>query len=171
MSPTPATDRCASSRRPTSRCSARIALGADADNIRIDPWRNRIVVGYGKGGLAVIDPASRQKTADMPLDGHPESFQFDETGSRIFVNVPDAPADRGASTPSRADRVSTLESAGASSNFAMAVDADEHRLMVVFRNPAKLMVFGTATGKLEASLETCRDADDVFVDPRRRRST
>jgi DNA-binding beta-propeller fold protein YncE len=67
-----------------------IALGADADNIRIDPWRNRIIVGYGKGGLAVIDPASRRKIADMPLDGHPESFQFDETGSRIFVNVPDA---------------------------------------------------------------------------------
>jgi len=36
-----------------------VALGADADNIRIDPWRNRIIVGYGKGGLAVIDPASR----------------------------------------------------------------------------------------------------------------
>ena len=68
-----------------------IALGADADNIRLDPWRNRIIVGYGKGGLAVIDPASRRKIADMPLDGHPESFQFDETGSRIFVNVPDAP--------------------------------------------------------------------------------
>ena len=39
----------------------------------------------------MIDPASRRKVADMPLDGHPESFQFDETGSRIFVNVPDAP--------------------------------------------------------------------------------
>ena len=54
------------------------------------PWRNRVIVGYGKGGLAVIDPASRRKIADMPLDGHPESFQFDETGQRIFVNVPDA---------------------------------------------------------------------------------
>jgi DNA-binding beta-propeller fold protein YncE len=68
-----------------------IALGADADNIRLDPWRNRIIVGYGKDGLAVIDPASRRKIADMPLDGHPESFQFDETGLRIYVNVPDAP--------------------------------------------------------------------------------
>src|SRR5882757_7636111 len=61
----------------------RIELGADADNIRLDPWRNRIVVGYGKGGLAVIDPVSRRKVADMPLDSHPESFQFDETGARI----------------------------------------------------------------------------------------
>jgi DNA-binding beta-propeller fold protein YncE len=145
-----------------------IALGADADNIRLDPWRNRIIVGYGKGGLAVIDPASRRKIADMPLDGHPESFQFDETGSRIFVNVPDASRIAGLDAVS-GRQVSILESAGARSNFAMAVDADEHRVMIAFRNPARLVVFGTETGKREASLETCRDADDVFVDPRRRR--
>jgi len=145
-----------------------IALGADADNIRVDPWRNRIIVGYGKGGLAVIDPASRRKIADMPLDGHPESFQFDEMGSRIFVNVPDASRIAGLDAVS-GRQVSILESAGARSNFAMAVDADEHRVMIAFRNPARLVVFGTETGQREASLETCRDADDVFVDARRRR--
>src|SRR5262249_58310179 len=32
----------------------RIDLGADADNIRFDAWRNRLVVGYGKGALAII---------------------------------------------------------------------------------------------------------------------
>jgi DNA-binding beta-propeller fold protein YncE len=145
-----------------------IALGADADNIRLDSWRNRIIVGYGKGGLAVIDPASRRKVADMPLDGHPESFQFDETGQRIFVNVPDAPQIAALDADS-GRKVSILESAGASANFAMAVDPDEHRVMVVFRNPARLVVYGTGTGKRETSLETCRDADDVFVDARRRR--
>ena len=121
-----------------------IALGADADNIRIDSWRNRVIVGYGKGGLAVIDPASRRKIADMPLDGHPESFQFDATGSRIFVNVPDA------------SRIASL-------------DAVSHRVIIAFRNPARLVVFGTAAGERVASVETCRDADDVFVDARRRR--
>jgi len=146
----------------------RIELGADADNIRLDPWRNRIIVGYGKGGLAVIDPASRRKVADMPLDGHPESFQFDETGARIFVNVPDA-LQISALDAVTGRQVSILDSAGARSNFAMAVDADEHRVMIAFRNPARLVVFGTATGAREASLETCRDADDVFVDARRRR--
>jgi len=145
-----------------------IALGADADNIRIDPWRNRIIVGYGKGGLAVIDPASRRKIADMPLDGHPESFQFDEMGSRIFVNVPDAPQIAALDAVS-GRKVSILESAGASANFAMAVDADEQRVMIAFRNPARLVVFETGTGRREASLETCRDADDLFVDARRRR--
>jgi hypothetical protein len=145
-----------------------IELGADADNIRIDPWRNRLIVGYGKGGLAVIDPASRRKIGDMPLDGHPESFQFDETGSRIFVNVPDA-SQIAALDAISGRQVPTFENAGPSGNFAMALDAEEHRLVIAFRNPARLVVFGTETGKREASLETCRDADDVFVDPRRRR--
>ena len=148
--------------------AGRIDLGDDADNIRIDPGRNRIVVGYGKGALAAIDPASRRKVADIPLKGHPESFQFSEGGSRIFVNVPDARqiavVDAGAGR-----QISTLDTAGARSNFPMAVDVDEHRLLVVFRSPAKLMVFATRTGKLEGSFDTCRDADDLFVDAQRRR--
>jgi DNA-binding beta-propeller fold protein YncE len=104
----------------------------------------------------------------MPLKGHPESFQFDETGSRIFVNVPGARQIAVLDVASN-KQISTLETAGASSNFAMAVDPHEHRLLVVFRSPAKLMVFATQTGKLEGSFDTCRDADDVFVDARRRR--
>ncbi len=148
--------------------AGRIDLGDDADNIRIDSWRNRIVVGYGKGALAVIDPASRRKVADIPLKGHPESFQFDETGSRIFANVPDARQIAVIDVDS-GKQVSTLDTAGASSNFPMAVDAEEHRVLVAFRSPAKLMVFATRTGKLEGSFDLCRDADDMFVDPQRRR--
>jgi hypothetical protein len=41
--------------------------------------------------------------------------------------------------------------------------------MIAFRNPARLVIFGTETSKREESLGTCRDADDVFVDPQRRR--
>ena len=153
---------------PNFTPAGRIELGDDADNIRIDSWRNRIVVGYGKGALAAIDPASRRKVADIPLKGHPESFQFNETGSRIFVNVPQAReitvVDAGAGR-----QISALNTAGAGSNFPMAVDVDEHRLLVAFRSPAKLMVFATRTGKLEGSFDLCRDADDMFVDPQRRR--
>src|SRR3954467_4346481 len=34
-----------------------IDLGDDADNIRLDARTGNLVVGYGRGGLAVIDPA------------------------------------------------------------------------------------------------------------------
>ena len=43
----------------------RIELGEDADNVRVDTRRNRVLVGYGKGALAVIDPATRTKAADI----------------------------------------------------------------------------------------------------------
>src|SRR5438552_19136704 len=68
----------------------RIVLGDDADNVRIDAARNRVLVGYGKGALAVIDPKSRAKIADIPLKAHPESFQIDERTASAFVSVPDA---------------------------------------------------------------------------------
>jgi YVTN family beta-propeller protein len=146
----------------------RLELGSDADNIRLDPWRNRIVVGYGKGALAVIDPASRRKVGELPLPGHPESFQFDETGARIFVNVPDAGQIAGIDAVT-GKNVTPFEPAGANANFAMAVDAEGHRLFVAFRSPARLVAFDTGTGRREASLDSCRDADDVFVDPKRHR--
>ena len=48
----------------------RVELGDDADNVRVDAQRSRLLIGYGKGGLAVIDPASRTKTAE-PEDLEP----------------------------------------------------------------------------------------------------
>jgi DNA-binding beta-propeller fold protein YncE len=49
----------------------RIKLGDDADNVRVDASRNRVLVGYGNGAIAVIDPATRTKVADIRLKGHP----------------------------------------------------------------------------------------------------
>src|SRR5215470_16490454 len=146
----------------------RIELGADADNIRLDPSHNRIVVGYGKGALAMIDPTSRRKTADIALKAHPESFQFDETGSRVFVNLPDAQQIAVVDVASGV-QASTLDTSALHSNFAMAVDAAERRLLVVFREPSRLMVYGTETGKPQTRRDTCSDADDIFVDARRQR--
>src|SRR5262245_58721670 len=72
-------------RGPDYAAVGQIDLQEDADNIRIDIPANRIVVGYGSGGLAVIDAASSKKIADIPLSAHPESFQLDPGSSRIWV--------------------------------------------------------------------------------------
>lgn len=68
-----------------------------------------------------------------------------------------------------ADRFGRTTLSGANANYAMALDVDAHRLVVAFRTPACLANFDTSTGKRLAILETCRDADDVFVDARRHR--
>ena len=67
-----------------------LALGSDADNVRIDPHTGNVIVGYGSGGLAIIDPEKRSKIGDVKLAVHPESFQLDPISKRIFVNLPDA---------------------------------------------------------------------------------
>jgi YVTN family beta-propeller protein len=145
----------------------RIELGEDADNVRVDTQRNRVLVGYGKGALAVIDPATRTKAADIRLNGHPEGFQIDETGTKVFVNVPDARDIEVADLASEANR--SLPTQGAGSNFPMAIDRDAHRVLVVFRSPPTLMALSSQDGRIVAKIETCSDADDVFVDPKRRR--
>src|ERR1700730_8716978 len=70
--------------------TATIELKDDADNVRYDAVSRRFWVGYGDGGLAAIDPESGKQVADVKLDAHPESFQLETKGKRIFVNVPNA---------------------------------------------------------------------------------
>jgi hypothetical protein len=143
----------------------RIDLGDDADNVRIDAARNRVVVGYGKGALAVLDATTRAKVTDIWLRGHPEGFQID--GDRTFVNVPEA------GLIEVGDLATGKVSGGwptqpNHSNFPMAIDLQAHRLFVVFRSPARLVILST-DGSLVDGLDTCGDADDVFVDPKRHR--
>ena len=145
----------------------RIELGDDADNVRVDTARHRVLVGYGKGALAVIDPVSLSKIADIRLKAHPEGFQIDDTGTQVFVNVPDA---REISVVDVATgSTGSLATQGAGSNFPMAIDGDAHRCLVVFRSPPTLMALSSQDGHVVAQAETCGDTDDVFVDRKRRR--
>lgn len=144
----------------------RIELGGDADNIRIDPATKRVIVGYGDGGLAVLDPTSRSKVQSVPLKAHPESFQLEPNSGRIFVNLPDARAVvvvDSASGKQIADW--PMDKRG---NFAMTIDRDRSRVLLVYRSPAELAVL-SPDGKPIASSETCGDADDLFVDAKRER--
>src|SRR4051812_35558093 len=69
---------------------ATIHLGSDADNIRYDATEKKMYVGYGDGGMAMIDPVTHQQTGDVKLTAHPESFQLDKKNNKLYVNLPDA---------------------------------------------------------------------------------
>ena len=146
--------------------AGRIELDSDADNIRVDSKAGRVFVGYGDGALAVIDTSTHDKIASAPLKAHPESFQLD--GSRIFVNVPNSGAidvvDR-----TSGERIATWPTAGRGANFAMVLDGLRQHLIVAFRQPAELGVFSSIDGNFIASVPTCGDVDDLFVDTKRDR--
>jgi YVTN family beta-propeller protein len=142
---------------------SRMDLGDDADNLRIDKTGTRFFVGHGTGRLAGIDTASLARTLDVPLPAHPESFQIDPATSRIFVNIP-AARQIAVLDDTRQSASWPLDDGG---NFAMALDHENRRVIVVFRTPAVLAAFSMQDGARIARVPTCGDADDVFVDSRR----
>jgi len=148
--------------------AGRIDLKDDADNVRVDAAGKQVYVGYGSGALAVIDPATQRKLADIPLKAHPESFQLDPASSQIYVNVPDAHeiavVDRTAQK-----QIAAWHVPEAGANFPMALDSEGKRVLAVFRHPPLLAALDAATGAIAAKVGTCGDADDVFVDAKRKR--
>ncbi len=146
----------------------RVAGLADADNLRFDAVARRVIVGYGGGALRVIDPESAVSIADVRLAGHPESFQLEQRGTRIFVNVPEA---RQIAVVDRAQArvVATWDVPGARANFPMALDETEGRLFVGARAPALMLVYDIDSGQIVARLPIGGDSDDVFFDRDRKR--
>jgi hypothetical protein len=148
--------------------AGRIELGDDADNIRVDQAGNKVFVGYGRGALAIIDPSRRAKVADVSLPAHPESFQLTASGEQIFVNLPEARQIAAVDTHEGEVRVAWAMN-DAQDNFAMAIDENRQRVLVLFRNPARLEAFAISDGSLLAKADACGDADDLFVDATRQR--
>jgi hypothetical protein len=145
-----------------------INLGDDADNIRLDTRTGNLVVGYGSGGLAVIDPTKAALLQRILLPVHPEGFQLDPEKRRAFINLPDAHLI--AVVDFDAGRQTTIEpTPDLRSNFPMALDAVRDTMAVAFRKPARLVTYGIGTGKATGAFRTCSDADDVFFDVARRR--
>ena len=151
---------------PDYAAAGRLDLGADADNVRIDAAANRVLVGYGDGGIATIDPASRRKGLDVALPAHPESFQKDAGSHRVYANLPDAKAIAVIDPATQKVMRWPMQAGG---NFPMALRPAAQHVVVVFRRPARLGVFAMADGASVASPDTCGDSDDVFDDAKRNR--
>jgi len=147
-----------------------VTVGAleDADNLRYDAKLDRVYVGYGDGGIGVINPVTGVLTVRIPLAGHPESFQIEQDGNYLFVNVPDA---RQIAVIDRQLRtvVETWTLKDFRANFPMALDEGNCRVFVGCRNPARLVVLDAKKGKSVADLALSGDTDDLFYDGARRR--
>ena len=146
----------------------RIDLHDDADNIRIDPRSGALLVGYGNGGLAIIDPMSRTEISSIALPAHPEGFQIDPMTGRVLVNLPDASQIAVVDLATHG-QAATWRLTGLGGNFPMALDPERGVLATVFRHPPTLVLLEARAGAVIAKLPVCRDADDVFFDPKRER--
>jgi DNA-binding beta-propeller fold protein YncE len=137
-----------------------------------------VIVGYagakqlrkreeGSGGLGFLD-SDGKKTGNIVIDAHPESFQLEKAGTRLFVNVPDKREVEVIDVVKRTV-LARWPVTSAQNNFPMALDEADHRLFVVCRNPANMVVLDTLSGKVVETLVAVGDCDDVFYDSVRKR--
>ena len=145
----------------------KVDFADDADNVRYDRASKRIYVGFGSGGIGIINAADGKQVGSLKLAAHPEAFELEKDGHRIFVNIP------GARHVAVVDRekgeVIATWAPGAFGNFPMALDEADHRLFIGYRVPPKLIVLDTESGKAVASVSIAGDPDDVFYDSKHHR--
>jgi len=162
----------------TFRVLASIKFPDDADNIRYDPRSKTEIVGYAgakqlknrkeeSGGLGLLD-SKGTRIADIVIDAHPESFQLEKSGSRLFVNVPDE-KEIEVIDLSKRTVLGRWPVTSARNNFPMALDEAHHRLFVGCWEPPRLLAFDTDTGKEVAAVEIAGKTDDLFYDSNRGR--
>src|SRR5829696_6961946 len=144
--------------------TATIHLDSDADDVRYDSIDKKIYVGYGDGGIAIIDAVKHQTIADVKLPAHPEGFQLDKQLNKLFVNVPDA---------NQIDVIDLKDlkvvdtwKTEYKANFPMAVDTSNHIIFIGYRHPGKLVAMNGVTGKTLASVDLISDIDDLYYDDR-----
>jgi DNA-binding beta-propeller fold protein YncE len=146
----------------------KVDFADDADNVLYDSASKRIYVGFGSGGIGIINAVDGKQVGSIKLAAHPEAFELERQGHRIFVNVPTARhvavIDR-----DKAEVIATWKTDGAFGNFPMALDEANHRLFVGCRLPSKLVVLDTASGKTVTSVGISGDPDDIFYDSKRHR--
>jgi len=142
------------------RETAVLKLGDDADNVRVDSRNGHVVVGYGAGALAVIDPATHRLLSTVKLAGHPEGFRL--AGGKTLINVPDrgsivaADIDAGVVTATWPTGIRNL-------NFPLAIAPDGRWFALAYRLPAALQV-RSVEGAVVSTRPGCGDADDLFID-------
>ena len=154
-----------------------IKVSIDADSIAYDPGTHYLyVVNGGREAhtpyslISVIDTDNSKKLRDIKIDtNHVEAIVLEKSGPRMFSNL------TGKSVVGVLDRNNSEMSAtwplpaGDKLNVAMAFDEPDHRLFVTTRNPGKLIVLNSESGKVITSLPAVGMVDDMSYDAQHKR--
>ncbi len=147
-----------------------IDFHGDVDNLRYEAANRRVYVGYGDdetGAIGTIDATTNERLdEEYKLGSHPESFQLETTGPKIYVNLPEL---KQIAVINRSTRAITRWPLRLEQNFPMALDEVNHCLFVATHEPARLAVFDTNSGHLVVALACVQDADDLYYDSSRKR--
>ena len=154
-----------------------IKLREGADASSYDPSSKLLyVVNGGKDAkmpnsyISVVDVDDGKTVAEIKMDSDDvEGMVFEKSGSRMFVNVRGNSAVEVFDRNSR-DRIATWPvSEAAKKPTAIALDDASHRLFVGTRDPAKLIVLDSDSGKIVSSYTAAAMVDDMAYDGQHKR--
>src|SRR6184192_1413642 len=154
-----------------------VKVSIDADSIAYDSTTHYLyVVNGGREAhtpyclISVIDTNTSKKLRDIKIDSnHVEAIVLETSGPRLFCNIT-GQNDVGVLDRNKGSRLATWPlPAGDKSNVAMAFDEANHRLFVSTRNPGKLIVLNSDSGKVISELPCVGMVDDAAYDAKYRR--
>jgi hypothetical protein len=161
----------------TYKLVAEIKVSVDADSAAFDPATNYLyVVNGGREAhtpyslISVIDTNTSKKLRDIKIDSNRvEAMVLEKSGPRLFCNITGLSA-VGVLDRNKPSLLATWPlPAGDKVNVAMSFDEANHRLFVSTRNPGKLIVLNSDSGKLIAELPAVGMVDDAAYDAKYKR--
>jgi DNA-binding beta-propeller fold protein YncE len=116
--------------------------------------------------ISVIDTTAAKGVKEIKVDsGRVEAIRFEHDGARMFANLRTR-GQVGVFDKKDHRLLEKWDIKSAKENVPMALDETDHRLFVVCRKPAKLVVIDTQTGQEVASLPSVDRADDMAYNPK-----
>jgi DNA-binding beta-propeller fold protein YncE len=119
--------------------------------------------------LNIIDSKAFKLVGDITLPGtHSEAMAITRDGKKMYVNL-STPKEVGVVDLTTRELTARWPITGAETPNSMALDEPNHRLFIATRNPPKMFVFNTDTGKIVTSVPCSPFNDDMWFDVARKR--
>jgi len=156
--------------------SQTIKLTEGADSSLYDPAKHLLYVVTGGEDakldyslITIIDTTTRKHVGDIKVDsGNIEALALEKNGSKLFANIRDKNS-VGAFDRDKKTQLAVWPLGDLTGNTPMAYDDTSHRLFVVGRKPANLVVLNADSGKIVATLPAAEMVDDMTFDPQSKR--
>jgi DNA-binding beta-propeller fold protein YncE len=161
----------------TYQPAGQIELSIDADSIAFDRDTNYMyVVNGGRAAhapfslISVVDTSTAKKLRDIKINSNQvEAIVLEKSGPRLFCNITGQNA-VGVIDRTKGSMLATwMLPAGDKHNVSLALDEANHRLFVVTREPGKLVVLNSDTGKVITTAPAVGMVDDMSFDPKQKR--
>ncbi len=154
-----------------------ITLSIDCDSMAYDPaTKYMYVVNGGREAhtlyslVSIVDTTTAKKLGDIRINSNRvEALALEKSGDRLYCNVTGDNAVGEIDRKKRAVLATWSIASEGKVNVPLAYDEADHRLFVVTREPGKLIVLDSDSGKVVASLMCVGFADDAVYDPESKR--